>query len=666
MQTQGALIRKRLQAARGGKRVKETEETVADEFVPREASWLDALVKPRPLAVLCFVVSLALYANTLNHQLTYDDVAAVKMNPYVQGDRPWLQLLSFDFWGTPTSSSLSHKSYRPMTMLVYRIIWAVSNQSVWAMHAFQIIANAVVAAMAVLWVLEPVCESSISKLVAALLFTVHPIKTEAVNGVVGLAEILSAGWAFYAFHLYVQKGLVVAAGVACFAASICKETGVTAALVIAAYDFAIQKRGVKKSFLSQWWKRSAVILIAFSLWVGIRLLAFGTSWTVEPSWQDNPILAHSGFLWLVNTAVVQTKYLELLFWPRNLSCDYSFNALPLVSSLADLAVLRAAGAVVLVALVAWWAWKSGREAMVALSWYVAPMLPATHLFGIIGTLVAERLLYIPLLGWGMLLGIGSSRLMTKSKRSTIVSILILVILLLSCGILSAGTVTRNKDWTNNTRLFNRTLTASPNSLKALMNMAGVRFEARDDKGVMEFLERAAVVDPQYCQAYQLMGRTRLEISHNFSEGLNLLTTCYQCMIKKRHSSQLLAEVLEMIGKCHMELKDPRESLKWFKMSIESGSLDAACNQAVAHIRLDEYDRALQPSEACLKEGLQNYRLGNEFNRKNAGHKIANHVFILHHLKRWKESVSWLQRALQLNPSDAERLNRLMKTAEENL
>jgi hypothetical protein len=45
------------------------------------------------------------------------------------------------------------------------------------------------------------------------------------------------------------------------------------------------------------------------------------------------MITQSGLMWAVNAVVVQAEYLKLLAYPAVLSCDYSFNALPLAKTL---------------------------------------------------------------------------------------------------------------------------------------------------------------------------------------------------------------------------------------------------------------------------------------------------------------------------------------------
>jgi protein O-mannosyl-transferase len=277
-------------------------------------------------------------------------------------------------------------------------------------HVAEILLNAICSALAVVLVIGPLFKDApITKIVAALLYAVHPVKTEAVAGVVGMAELLSACFFFVAVYLFAERQSPVLSGLVCFLASMCKETGITAVLVVAVIGCS------RRRYVSS----AVAVVVAVSLFVFIRLVAFGSdSWTIEPSPQDNPMMMQRGLLYLINAVWVQTKYIFILFWPVNLTCDYSFNAMPLIASLGDVRVLLASATTGGVVWLLWRAFFKGDQRLLFSSvWYVAPMLPATHLVGVIGTLIAERLLYVPLLGWSLLIGEGCRRL--SQNRSSL-------------------------------------------------------------------------------------------------------------------------------------------------------------------------------------------------------------------------------------------------------
>lgn len=73
----------------------------------------------------------------------------------------------------------SHKSYRPLTVLTFRLNYLFSELSAASYHLLNVVLHAVVCVLFL-----RVCRLFLDKtssLVAALLFAVHPIHTEAVS-----------------------------------------------------------------------------------------------------------------------------------------------------------------------------------------------------------------------------------------------------------------------------------------------------------------------------------------------------------------------------------------------------------------------------------------------------------------------------------------------------
>ncbi|KAK8742891.1 hypothetical protein OTU49_001717, partial [Cherax quadricarinatus] len=76
------------------------------------------------------VTSVLVYVNGVTGDYVHDDLSAVLKNPDVQGTRPLWHLFLNDFWGKPMSDPASHKSYRPLTILTFRLgHWVWGNNS---------------------------------------------------------------------------------------------------------------------------------------------------------------------------------------------------------------------------------------------------------------------------------------------------------------------------------------------------------------------------------------------------------------------------------------------------------------------------------------------------------------------------------------------------------
>ena len=73
-----------------------------------------------PHCVLVVTAALLCYINSLHGDLVHDDVMAIRKNNDVTGNGSLWTLLSNDFWGRRMSNPVSHKSYRPLTVLTFR------------------------------------------------------------------------------------------------------------------------------------------------------------------------------------------------------------------------------------------------------------------------------------------------------------------------------------------------------------------------------------------------------------------------------------------------------------------------------------------------------------------------------------------------------------------
>lgn len=597
---------------------------------------------PYILACIVAVLSLLLYGNTLWHDWTFDDYAAITRNPVVTGDVGWGQLLVRDFWGTSTRSTLSHKSYRPLTSALYRILWLIGPSSAPVFHVVIVVLNAVVSAAAVLAVLGSEC-SPLVRVVAALLYACHPVKTEAVAGLVGMAEVLSGGISFGAFYA-ATTGHPILAGLLCFLSGMAKETGVFSALVISVYYFQQRNRAhrIRRSIM--------VSFVAFTLFFGARYLVFGKeSWSIEPSWQDNPMMLQKGFMWFVNAIVVQVEYLRILAFPLWLSCDYSFNAFPLATSIFSVQV---AVALLVAGVFLWLAWRALRirELFFAFSWYVAPMIPATHLV-VIGTLVAERLLYVPLLGWSIAVGVLCKRASGNSKGRQLVALVVVIFL---CAALAYRGVERNRDWKTQTVLFHRTAEDVPGSVKAWMQLAALSFsENKNHSAVLEYTDRVLAIDPEYCSAYQMRGRSWIDSSgapDALDQAEKLYNRTLSCMLVKRHSSKILAELYEGLGIIQMRRNNYAAAIAPLSKALAGGDHeDVTCNLSVVYYKLDRLQESLPLSWRCVKSGDQASRLDTVAARYSAATKVRNHAYLMRDLKEWDHCIRFFERSMELDP-----------------
>ena len=140
------------------------------------------------------VLAFAIYANTLGHGFVWDDQSAIINNRGVKPTTSLATVWTDDYWGTPMHSPESHKSYRPVTIMSFRLSYALAGgtQEPWTWHLLNVLAHAVATVLLQLLLLEALGDLELAT-VTSLLFATHPVHVEAVANLAnGRAETLCA------------------------------------------------------------------------------------------------------------------------------------------------------------------------------------------------------------------------------------------------------------------------------------------------------------------------------------------------------------------------------------------------------------------------------------------------------------------------------------------
>ena len=209
---------------------------------------------------------------------------------------------------------------------------------------------------------------------------------------------------------------------------------------------------------------------------------------------DNPITGAGWLLGRVTALKVIGKYLFLLIWPANLSCDYSWAQIPLGgSSIADfgcwllLAAALGAGALLL---------RHNRTGLFLAGAAFLVFLPTSNLLFPIGTIMAERFLYLPSIAFSTALVAVVFAAAVRVGKPRFVPAVLAVMVVAYAG----RTWARNADWQSDLTLATATVAASPESYKSHLMLANSLFEAgagkaNIDRVLAEAEKSLAIVQP---------------------------------------------------------------------------------------------------------------------------------------------------------------------------
>ena len=88
---------------------------------------------------LVTLYSMVIYINSLNGQFVMDDAVAIVRNDDLRSNlTDWKSLFYNDYWGTNISSEESHKSYRPLTVMTFRMNYAYGELDPFGYHLVNI------------------------------------------------------------------------------------------------------------------------------------------------------------------------------------------------------------------------------------------------------------------------------------------------------------------------------------------------------------------------------------------------------------------------------------------------------------------------------------------------------------------------------------------------
>ena len=171
-------------------------------FIRSVGSYIKSYFAEEPLTLvtalvpMCFL-AIALYTRHPRTNFIFDEQEALLANPYVRSVADpashlhWLDAFRRDFWGLPHDRTIG--SYRPLPDLVWRFFWMLGarEQSPFLHHWVNVLLHGLNGALMVLIAMRVTKDRTVSWLTGAT-FTAAAVVTEAVSGVVGLADVLGA------------------------------------------------------------------------------------------------------------------------------------------------------------------------------------------------------------------------------------------------------------------------------------------------------------------------------------------------------------------------------------------------------------------------------------------------------------------------------------------
>ncbi len=461
--------------------------------------------RPMVFALLAFLVGLS-YLNTLRNDFVGDDYLIVAKNKRITRLEALPKLVTSDYWANyrgPYEAAPSQSSglYRPLTMVTYALNYAISGSDPAGYHLVNLLLHLLVSWLVFLFASEIGVTKS-GAVIAASIFAVHPLHTEAVTGIVGRAELLMTIGVLMALWLAFQGRRFLSIGA--FAAGLLsKEQAVVVPALLLAAQICLPRRPesaitgeVRRSWLQIALRDYTGYVLVLIGYLCIRAEVLG-GFSLPPVTRDvNPLAFLDGVSRALTTVKVAGSYLWLFVWPATLSADYSYNAIPAAESLFEIPVLWGVFAWGGLLIGTVWSFHRDPRLCFCMVFTILTFLPVSNVVVPIGTIMAERLFYLPTVGLCLLVGLGWERAIQPSS-SRLLRVGSLALIAVLCLSLAVRTILRNEEWRNTETLFKSVIKVSPENAKAYIFLGGALRNKSDFARALQAYDMAGHLYPDY-------------------------------------------------------------------------------------------------------------------------------------------------------------------------
>ncbi|MEO6190075.1 MAG: hypothetical protein ABIO44_06650 [Saprospiraceae bacterium] len=427
-----------------------------------------SLMNSTYIALALSLIAFLLYSSTITHGFVLDDGLVTTINSYVkQGFSGLWKIFTHSYRAGASITTDSDYMYRPLSVMMYAIEWAIAPNHAWFHHLFNILYYSLTIFILFKTLIKLLGKDSQNFAIAiCLIFAVHPIHTEVISNIKSRDEIMSFLFGILSLYYCLQayenkpKALYIAC-ISFFLALLSKEGAVTILIIIPLCIYFFKDYIPFRFFFPY--------LIVFILWFLLRMTVMGKVHYI-PDVNDNQLVAASILDRWATAFVILLKYLQLLIWPYPLSWDYSFQQFAIVSW-SNIKAISSLVVHLLLFVFALKNWKNKNILSFCILAYIISMALYSNLFLLIGTLMGERLTYQASLWFcmGIVLLIarllkfednGSPIFQRGSNRSfySIISLIFIVFFYLSFQ--------RSKAWKSSYDLFLCDVSQVPNSFRS--------------------------------------------------------------------------------------------------------------------------------------------------------------------------------------------------------
>jgi tetratricopeptide (TPR) repeat protein len=577
------------------------------------------------LMLALWTFALLAYSNSFRTGFPFDNAGVILLDTRIRAATPenLHLILTQEYWYQQAPSGL----YRPLSTFTYLLNYAIFGNGAnsagyhWVNFALHAVNIALVYLLGLLLFQESRLKERLAFALAAV-WAVHPVLTESVTNIVGRADLLAGFGVLAGLLCHVQGGaasgwrklawlcgLALAAAIGLFS----KESAVVVLAAMLIYDLAFH----------QTWRARATgylaLALSFSVFFDVRDRVLTALPAGSVAYSDNPLIGADFWTARLTAVKIVGKYLWLLLWPSRLSCDYSYNQIPLFNwrfnNWEDWKMLAALAACAALAAVAMVCHRRSKPVFFFVAFFFAALAPTSNLVILIGTIMAERFLYLPSIGFaGCLVAAVYAVCRRLPARWPGARIVAPAALALVCGAFAVRTYARNFDWFDDMSLWTSAVKACPDSYKTHTILATKLITTKGaslDTAVREADRALAILDP-------------LPASRSFSAAYANAGACYRLKgdtlsapqngywFRKALDALLHGQRIDLANNQYAQRGDWSRSATpvksaWFQLYLELGRAYLRLSDPRKAVEAFQYGRAIQPDVDFFEEMAIAYR-----------------------------------------------------------
>ena len=542
------------------------------------------------IPLLVVAVGLLAYHNSFQGPFILDDAASISNNAHIRHLWP--------IWEALSPSTKSFVGGRPIVNFSLALNYAMGGLAVAGYHAFNLAIH-ILAGLALYGIvrrtlLSPVLRGRFGAsamplaMAVAVLWTVHPLQTEAVTYISERCESLMG--LFYLLTLYCfirgtdaprSSWWFALSVVACLLGMASKEVMVTAPVMVLLYDRTFVSGSLREAWTRHRWLYVGLAgtwLLLGYLMAGLRNrgvgYGLGISWWAYASTECRVVV---GYLWLA-------------LWPHPLVLDHGDGVG--IWHFAEAAPY----ALILAVLVAGVLFELRRQPAIGFlgAWFFVILAPGSSVVPIAGQPMAEHRMYLPLAAVVTMAVVGAfeigKRLFDKRQR-----------VLLGClaggfvaALFTSMTIQRNRDYTSEITIWQDTVDKRPNNPRAHYNLGVALKQSGRLQEAVGHWEQALRINPDYADAHNNLG-VALDQAGRIPEAMEHLEQALRIQPN-------LAEAHYNLGKALAEVGRVPEAIAHYEQAvrIKPEYAEAHCNLGIALKQSGRIPEAIAHYEQALK------------------------------------------------------------------